>query len=241
MSTPLLVSKRPVLLDLGSDERERHLDPVGVARGHADLVQQFGKPAGIGRCIERQGIPAEIGLAPLEPAFLPDHVDAGALELLELEPGRQAELRIVHDKRIDAAPCAAVDDADQTAQRGLVEIGREVGDDQDAERLGDLAGHRVVLFDRLELVAQVFLDHVLHVLGEIGQPLLDVLRLGPDAVGDQELVVIAQMHERGEVFTQADRIDDRVADLARRHRGEVAQHERSGAAGSPRPCRSRPP
>ncbi len=109
---------------------------------------------------------------------------------------------------------------------GLVEIGREVGDDQDPERLGDLAGHRVVLFDGLKLVAQVLLDHVLHVLGEIGQPLLDVLRLGPDPVGDQELVIIAQVHECGEVFAEADRIDDGVADLARRHRGEIAEHER---------------
>ena len=116
---------------------------------------------------------------------------------------------------IDAAPRAAVDDADQPPQGGVVEVGREVGDDQDPERLGDLAGHRVVFLDRLELVAQVLLDHVLHVLGEIGQPLLDVLRLGPDPVGDQKLVVIAQVHERGEVLAQADRVDDGEADLAR--------------------------
>ena len=44
----------------------------------------------------------------------------------------------------------------------------------DAVRLGDLAGLGVVLLDRLVLVAQVLLDHVLHVRGEVGQPLLDL-------------------------------------------------------------------
>ena len=76
-----------------------------------------------------------------------------------------------------------------------VKFDREVGDDQDAVRLGHLAGLRVVLLDRLELVAQVLLDHVLHVLGQVGQPLLDVLRLGPDAAGDELLVVVGQVHE----------------------------------------------
>ena len=82
----------------------------------------------------------------------------------------------------------------------LGEVGREVGDHQNAERLGDLAGLGVVLLDRLELVAQVLLDHVLHVLGQVGQPLLDVLRLGPDAAGDERLVVVGQVHEGGEVL-----------------------------------------
>ena len=197
-----------------------------ASRGHADLVQQLGEAARIGRGIQGEGIAAEIRLSPLQPAFFPDHLDAGGLELLELKARRQAELGVVHHQSVDAAPRSAVDDADQAAEGGLVEIGREVGDDQDPERLGDLAGHRVVLFDGLKLITQVLLDHVLHVLGEIGQPLLDVLRLGPDPVGDQELVVIAQMHERGEIFAQADRIDDGVANLARRHRGEVAEHQR---------------
>ena len=84
--------------------------------------------------------------------------------------------------------------------RGIVEVGRKVGDNQDPERLGDLAGHRVVFLDGLELVAQVFLDHVLHVLGQIGQALLDVLGLGPDPVGDQQLVIVSQVHERREIL-----------------------------------------
>ena len=129
------------------------------------------------------------------------------------------------DQRVDAAPRTAADDADQPPDRVVVEVGREVGDDEDAERLGDLAGHRVVFLDRLELVAQVLLDDVLHVLGQVGQPLLDVGRLGPDAAGDQELVVVGQVHEGGEVLAQADGVDDGEADLAGRDRGQEAEHQ----------------
>ena len=43
---------------------------------------------------------------------------------------------------------AAGDDADEPPGRLGGEVGREVGDDQDAERLGHLAGSRVVLLDR---------------------------------------------------------------------------------------------
>ena len=50
--------------------------------------------------------------------------------------------------------------------------------------------------------------------------------LGPDAAGDELLVVVGQVHEGGEVLAQADRVDDREADLARRHRGEQPQHHR---------------
>ena len=49
------------------------------------------------------GIPAEIRLAPLQPALLPDHVDAGVLELLELEARGQPELGIEQHQRVDAA------------------------------------------------------------------------------------------------------------------------------------------
>ena len=110
-------------------------------------------------------------------------------------------------------------------------------------RNGSATSPAIVLYSsmRLELVAQVLLDDVLHVLGEVGQPLLDVRRLGPDPVGDEQFVIVAQVHEGGEVLAQADRVDDRVPHLARRHRREVAQHQRLEQHGSPRPCRRRPP
>ena len=58
----------------------------------------------------------------------------------------------------------------------------------------------------------------------IGQPLFDVGRLGPDAAVDQLLVVIGQVHERGEVLAEADRVDDREPHLARRQTRQQPQH-----------------
>ena len=51
---------------------------------------------------------------------------------------------------------------------------------------------------------------------QVGQSLLDVGRLGPDAAADKRLVVVGQVHEGGEVLAQADRVDDGEAHLARR-------------------------
>ena len=48
--------------------------------------------------------------------------------------------------------------------------------DQEAVRLGQFARLAVVLLDRLELVAEVLLDDVLHVLGQVFQLLLDLRR-----------------------------------------------------------------
>ena len=172
----------------------------------------------VGGRVQGQRELAQVRLAPVELVVLPDQVDAVALDVLELEARGELQLGVEQDQGVDAAPRPAVDDADQPPDGVVVEVGREVGDDEDPERLGDLAGHRVVFLDRLELVAQVLLDHVLHVLGQVGQPLLDVGRLGPDPAGDQELVVVGQVHEGGEVLAQADRVDDREADLAGRDR-----------------------
>ena len=51
-------------------------------------------------------------------------------------------------------------------------------------------------------------------------------RLGPDPAVDQELAVVGQVHERGEVLAQADRVDDREPDLPGGDRGQVAEHHR---------------
>ena len=102
----------------------------------------------------------------------------------------------------------------------------EVGDDQHAVGLGDLLGDGVVLLDRGVLVAQVLLRHRLHVDGQVGQPLLDLARVGPDLVGHERTVEVGQVHERAEVAADADRVDDREPDLARRQAGQQAEHRR---------------
>ncbi len=111
-------------------------------------------------------------------------------------------------------------------RRALGEIGGEIGHHQHPVRLGHLPGKLVILLDRLELVAQIDLDDVFHVVGQGGQPLVDVAAVGPDAAGHHLLVVIGQVHEGGEVFAQPHRIEDDEADFAGRHRRQHPQHDR---------------
>ena len=133
--------------------------------------------------------------------------------------------RVGTHQRADAARWPARCDADEPL-RGL---GREVRSGKFAitsTRYGSATSPAasVVLLDRLVLVPQVLLDHAGDVIGQVREPLLDVRRLGPDLRSDQLLVVIGEVHERGEVLAEADRVDDREPHLARRQPGEEAEH-----------------
>ena len=162
---------------------------------------------------------------PLEPAFLPLEIHAVGFQLLQLETRWQGEFGIEREQCINAAPRSRADDAHQPPRGGLVEVAGKVGHDQHSERLGHLAGVGVVFLDRLELIAQVLLDHIFHVSLKVGEPLLDVRRLGPDPAGDQELVIIGQVHEGREVLSQPDRVEDGESDLAGRNGREEPKHE----------------
>ena len=117
-------------------------------------------------------------------------------EVVDVKVGRQPQLAIDADERVDAAARAALDDAHQLPRGRFAEVRREVGDHQHVERLGHFAGLGVVFVDRRELVAEIFLQHRLHVVGEPRELLFDLPRLGPDAAGDELLVVVGQVHER---------------------------------------------
>ena len=91
----------------------------------------------------------------------------GALEIGAIDPVRQFLLLVEHDERVDAAARAGAGDADEPAARVGREVDREVGDHQETERLGHLAGLSVVLGQRLELVTQILLQHVLHVPSQV--------------------------------------------------------------------------
>ena len=155
-------------------------------------------------------LPDELRLVPTQDQGL-------RLQVGQIEMAGKRQLRVDAQQHEHAAAGAAGHDALQPLRGRFREIGGKVGHHQHAVRLGHLAGKRVVLLDRLELLAQVDLDDVLHVLGQVGQTLLDVRRVGPDAAGDELLVVVGQVHEGREVLAQPHRIDDREADLARRH------------------------
>ena len=101
-------------------------------------------------------------------------------QFVELKRRRQRLGQVDGDQSQDAARDAAGRDGGQPGGRLLVELGREVGDDQHAVGLGNLFGDGVVFFDRGVLVAQVFLRHLLHVGRQVGQPLIDLAGVGPD-------------------------------------------------------------
>jgi hypothetical protein len=58
---------------------------------------------------------------------------------------------------------------------------------------------------------------------EVGELLLDLGWLRPDAAVDEIFLKIRQVHYSGEVLTEAHGIDDRKLEFSRRRRGEQAQ------------------
>ncbi|QKK08801.1 MAG: hypothetical protein HND58_11955 [Planctomycetota bacterium] len=146
-------------------------------------------------------------------------------EGVEVESGGLLGGKVGQHDDEDAAAGAGVDDGGEPGDGVLGEIGREVGDDEVAVGLGDLAGDAVVLVDGGVVVAEVLLDDVFDVLGEFGEALLDVAALGPDAGADEGVVVIGEAHEPGEGAAAADGINDGELGPARRDRREEAEED----------------
>ena len=84
---------------------------------------------------------------------------------------------------------------------------REVGDDKEIVFLGDVSGDLVVFRDALILIAQIHLDDLFDVLVELAEFFFDLRLLRPDAIVDQAVFVIGEVHQSGEIFAQADGID----------------------------------
>ncbi len=125
----------------------------------------------------------------------------------------------------DSAARSALGDALEPLRSDITEGGREVGHDEEMIFFGNASGLLVVLGDGFVLVAQVHLDDFLDVLALFGQPFLDLVALGPDAAVDETLLVIAEMHQAGEVLPEAYRIDDGEAELAGRGGRKQAQDD----------------
>ena len=89
---------------------------------------------------------------------------------------------------------------------------------------GQLARLGVVIIDGLELIPQIFLDDRFHVLGQVGQLLVDLILAGPDAPADQRIVVVGQMHEPREILAQTDWIDNGEPHAAGGKAGEQSRH-----------------
>ena len=151
-------------------------------------------------------------------------VDAVTGEVGCLDSGRKHLSGVLGDQRIDTAARPAPHDAAQSPDRCLGEADREVRDHEKAIGLGQLSGLHVVGVDGLELVPQVLLDDVLHVVGKVGQPLLDVAVVGPNPPADQVFVVIGEVHEAREILAEPHGIENREMHPPRRQRCQQPKH-----------------
>ncbi len=192
---------RPVTIGRRSDELEGDLDALGVLGRCAHLLNLARREFARRRPVEVERILSEVGVVPheLSGCGVPVQVRAIGAKLAELKPGGHGLGEIGRDQGEHAAGDAAGRDRRQPGSRLLVELHREVGHDQHPVRLGHLLGDGVVLLDRGVFVPQVFLRHGLHMGSELGQPLLDLARVGPDLPGHERTVEIRQVHERAKV------------------------------------------
>ena len=222
--------ERPALVGPRRDGGEGHLDAVRVLGGAADGARQLEEERVIRRSIgnEREFRETAFVERPAVGAAgsgrTPRGGDGAAAQVGFVEACRKRRAQVAQQQHMHAAARAALQDA-REALGGLVgDVHREVRHHQEAIRLGDLARLLVVRLDGGVLVAQVLLDHRLHVLGEVGQALLDVLGVRPDAVGDQELHLVGQVHEPGEALPQSHGIHEREARLAGGDRHQDPAH-----------------
>ena len=83
---------------------------------------------------------------------------------------------------------------------------------------------RIILADGRELVAEIHLDDLLDVFVDLGEPVLDLIRLRPDAAVDYRLLVVGDVHEAGEILAEPDRIENGARNLAGRQRREQSEN-----------------
>jgi len=101
----------------------------------------------------------------------------------------------------------------------------EVGDDEKEVFFGDASSFFVILGDREILVPEIHLDDFFDLLGELIEAGFDVVALGPDAAIDEGFFVIGEVHEAGEIFAEADGVDDGESEFAWRGGGEEAEDD----------------
>ena len=77
-----------------------------------------------------------------------------------------------------------MDDTAESVYGFLVEISWKIRNYQESIRLGKLPGLKIIFFDGLEFVSEVFLDNFFHVFSQVFELLLNMSRAGPDTSPD---------------------------------------------------------
>ena len=136
----------------------------GIGRGiqcQRPIGQRWVRDAelGLGRPLQNRGILFQIGRS------------EASWNLLRLIEAHEQE---------DTAAASPFRDTDQSPHRDVGKIRGKIGHDEHAVRLGNLARKFIVFVDCREFVPQIGLQDRFHVLGQIGQTLLNLRRFGPD-------------------------------------------------------------
>ena len=151
--------------------------------------------------------------------------DTVFLEVIEDDVRRQRRPLVPLNERVNAAARPARGDVAEPARGGVAEVHRERGDDEEMIFLRDGAGLGVVFGDGGIFVAEIHLDDFLHVLVQLRELLLELRRLRPDAAVDRTLLVIREVHQRGKVLAESDRIENGKAQFSRRRGGEQPEDD----------------
>ncbi len=204
---------------------ERHLDAIGVGAFLADLLEQFCFEFRRGRRVEREFRSVPICAGQRETFALGHDADGVLPQFVRHKFHRRRLALIPMNQQMNSAARATGGDTLETLHRHVAEVGGEIRDDQKMIFLGESSGLGVVFRERLVFVAQIHLRDFLNVLVEVREALLELRLLRPDAAVDEALLEIREVHDAGEILAEANRIEDREREPARRRGGEQAQHE----------------
>ena len=139
----------------------------------------------------------------------PLQADAGGPEIVRHELVGRGFSHVPMHQRINPAALAARRDAHQPARGKVGEVGREIRDHEEVVRLSDAPGLLVVFGDCFKLIAQIQLRDFLDVLVQLREALFDVFGLRPDALIDEAILVIRQVHQAGETLPEIKRVENR--------------------------------
>ena len=149
---------------------------------------------------------------------------SGVDQVLPVDVAGEALAGIAGHQCVDPAAGSRLGDAGQSLPGVLGQVRGEIRHHQEVVGLGDLAGGGVVLVDGFVFVAEIGLDDILHVFGEIVELLLDVAGLGPDLLDHRQFVMVREVHEAREALPQSHGIDHREPRLSGGQRHQQAKH-----------------
>src|SRR5207302_10625139 len=101
-------------------------------------------------------------------------------------------------------------DAKEAADSQITEVYRKIGDDQEVIRFGDAARLFVVICNGLVFIPEIELGNLFDMLIQLGEALLDVIGLRPDAAIDEAVFVIREVHKAGEALSAVELVEDSV-------------------------------